>query len=1101
MNKLQENLDEILRQKNEVLIPENVREGIKYFGQVGTMKSSSGSIVEQTPIHIHRDATEGAEISVDILSGGGEFDFIQTADGWIQNTNQNQDDTVCESTIKIVSSEECDIAVDIMQDSENDFDYGTLNGESYKGKSGNITQMLHLNAGQNLLDISYSKDGSVSNGADTFKIKLNTDNIEGQPAFDADVLVYQYPSEASLLRDASKPEYTLGVVYPSLESLKSKIYQRIDNKWVFVGVANDDNLAHYNIKRGIQIGDIYGSFGSTPSGYRYDTENGDYVRSVTMDINLGDIGTIQNVEYRVSPSGRTYVKFRYFTNADIDVLVNGLKDVLTNTNGMVETFEFDVSSIPGSLSQVFNIDYGFIDIPFNITVDEHVSKYIVPFKSERSHISYSPKFKRLDIFMDIRVDDEIYVQDNVLSFGVFVQSEAFTYSLDCSIGNAINIVTDDVDLDYEPYIETGINIVINPHVLHRVFTNLTGLPINFVNEEEDLTCFMPEPIPYNWNDGSWHNGTHGLIDTEYTLSDDGYTTNDYFRIRLKQNLNMSDIYMSFSYKFIDIDSKERTGNISLRCNGTMNTVDCSATGLNVSGPIAIEINDFVMSENAEMHTYADNLPISIKRSVNQSEEICTATVTAVGNQFDGVNVDITVPQSEEQNDGYMYLQMVDSGGVVLQTQTLYAGSTTSFTISDVNVSIFENIENFRWLGRRMWRITDFTDMLGSDVTVENDFEATKPLNIILQEEDYGIGFENPVLKFYRGNLFFVGHMKILDKQNVQDIFMPMPQFDYYRIEFNTYMNDLYVNLIISGTDGSFNIETPNLIFDMNTIDIFNDTIDMFICAKYDKRNLIPAGSTGLVYYNGENRVYTYMNGFVEDTSTVARINIAEGMTLDEIMVTADAYLKISYVDNNFRPCDTYLDMSTFEYVDAYFNSNNNMLGVCENPFTGEKLCYNTYTGIVIKTNPTWHEEEIKIYKDGNSYTTAYYDLLSPTMVVIDSGIALVRDNEGYVYSPYLEEGDTFTDDDGDVITIRSVKYGCDNGSGTTFYFDVDFTESKPELTGMVFLSLVMYDIDGIEVVKLNSITTLENHKGTVSANIPYNLINVARFNVNINTDE
>ena len=138
------------------------------------------------------DIRESTPSSYTILPIDGVVEtFTLTDDGYYTNTNINKDSTMALCKIEISNYEGHQVQIECMQSSEYNFDYGLLSivdtplsasygtdnssllQYSFKGDSSPSPKRINYGViNEGVIYVKYYKDGSASNGSDTFKFKV-----------------------------------------------------------------------------------------------------------------------------------------------------------------------------------------------------------------------------------------------------------------------------------------------------------------------------------------------------------------------------------------------------------------------------------------------------------------------------------------------------------------------------------------------------------------------------------------------------------------------------------------------------------------------------------------------------------------------------------------------------------------------------------------------------------------------------------------------------------------------------------------------------------------------------------------------------------------
>lgn len=254
--------------------------GNTVLGVEGTAETSAGI----TPLTIVDPEIPGFTPSYTVETVAGQTYGFTLEGSTYKNTNQGQDSTTAYCKVNISTPHDADIKLICTQDSENNFDYGSVSdvdtqvyNTSFQGKSGSFEQPLFVPAGDHYFYVKYQKDGSASNGSDTFTFMLDFSNCTGKPETTYTVNVTHFATKEDMLADTTCPTDTYAVVYGFGRELISEVWCKKANGWVFTGVSNDPNLVPKNILRGIKIGEITGGY---ISGYNID-DNGNIPISVS----------------------------------------------------------------------------------------------------------------------------------------------------------------------------------------------------------------------------------------------------------------------------------------------------------------------------------------------------------------------------------------------------------------------------------------------------------------------------------------------------------------------------------------------------------------------------------------------------------------------------------------------------------------------------------------------------------------------------------------------------------------------------------------------------------------------------------------------------
>lgn len=174
---------------------------------------SDDTISESLPLCINIPSQEN-EPSVSLITQSEtEYNFVKDGE-WYKNTNQQQNSTTCKSTFRITTNSDGKrLNVEFDCDSEINFDYLTINGVSQKGNTyGN--QIISLNNGVTDIIITYSKDGSQSNGTDTGRVRFSfapkqLTNLENQYYLSNDPVTASGGSWVSVMPVLNNPELYL----------------------------------------------------------------------------------------------------------------------------------------------------------------------------------------------------------------------------------------------------------------------------------------------------------------------------------------------------------------------------------------------------------------------------------------------------------------------------------------------------------------------------------------------------------------------------------------------------------------------------------------------------------------------------------------------------------------------------------------------------------------------------------------------------------------------------------------------------------------------------------------------------------------------------
>lgn len=426
MQNLIDKLQQIKNEKNKI-VPSIIKAGTNIFGVEGSLESGSVKLPE--PIHIHKDAVSGPTIEI-TCETIGNYGFEKIGNIY-KSTNTGIDSSTCSSIFHILSDIDCVLPINVFQSSENNFDYGNIDGISYMGKDGNYIQEIELAGGvtKDIL-VTYIKDGSASNGQDIFSIIFDIDSIGEQPEFNADVNVLQYISKEAMLSDNTQSDYTLGICYDSTESLLVNIYQWLNSKWQYVGVANSKNFKHSNIVRGIVIGDMIGSYiDSRDTGnLSYDPDTGNLVKNININIGWSFL-TFHNCKIVVDKINSAKILVSYSSNKDVNVTNKTTNNTYTfvNTNGEIEDVEIPsifndtIKYNCNNINDLFEITYNYkplttsIVLSDNLTNIVNVSESIFEYDSEFKRFHCKIKFNKLtdsynDIIINIEIGSNTYSQ-------------------------------------------------------------------------------------------------------------------------------------------------------------------------------------------------------------------------------------------------------------------------------------------------------------------------------------------------------------------------------------------------------------------------------------------------------------------------------------------------------------------------------------------------------------------------------------------------------------------------------------------------------------------------------------------------------------------
>lgn len=127
---------------------------------------------ELAPIYVGKFTSDNIpEIKITEQSDTG-YNFENVSDNVYKSTNQQKNSTTCQSTFSYYSYINNTILISYIQDSELNYDYLTINGQSTKGNSSG-EYYWNVVPGDNDIIIKYSKDNSQSNGTDTATIDFS----------------------------------------------------------------------------------------------------------------------------------------------------------------------------------------------------------------------------------------------------------------------------------------------------------------------------------------------------------------------------------------------------------------------------------------------------------------------------------------------------------------------------------------------------------------------------------------------------------------------------------------------------------------------------------------------------------------------------------------------------------------------------------------------------------------------------------------------------------------------------------------------------------------------------------------------------------------
>ena len=214
LNELKTNLEAIYQEKQQKVIPENIKKGVTMFGVEGELASMP---------YIEDTVVENIVFSNPTSS---TYTFTLNANGYYESNNKGVNSSFAMGRFTFNVTKPATISVDVINYAEGGCDYGiigkidqTLNAStstdsgaiSLSNKNKADVQTIELGnatVGTHFIDFKFRKDGSVHNYNDSLQIKLNT----GAKIY---INYPVYSSQEELLADTEQPQDTIAVIVDS----------------------------------------------------------------------------------------------------------------------------------------------------------------------------------------------------------------------------------------------------------------------------------------------------------------------------------------------------------------------------------------------------------------------------------------------------------------------------------------------------------------------------------------------------------------------------------------------------------------------------------------------------------------------------------------------------------------------------------------------------------------------------------------------------------------------------------------------------------------------------------------------------------------------
>lgn len=359
-NELQTKLDAILEDKNTNLLPEHLKAGVTCLGIDGTLESGGIQTLTITDPEI-----PGFTPSYSVTNVTTDYGFVLDG-GVYKNNNQGVDYSIAECKVTVNTPHEFVLKLICTQDSESGFDYGMVSGidsavydTSFQSLAGDLTTEFTVPAGEHYFYVKYLKDGSATNGTDTFTFMLDFSNCTGSPEATYTVNVTHFATKEDMLADTECPVNTYAIVYGYGRELVSEVWCKKETGWVFTGVGNDPNFLGKNIARGVKIGEYIGGY---IPGYTLNDDGTATIRCVTnaVEFNVNNhINSLRIISAYLDQYNMVHVTIQYETYDEIPVTFNDFYGNILNFNvpdseGVTSTIEIVCASTINVINAIFN---------------------------------------------------------------------------------------------------------------------------------------------------------------------------------------------------------------------------------------------------------------------------------------------------------------------------------------------------------------------------------------------------------------------------------------------------------------------------------------------------------------------------------------------------------------------------------------------------------------------------------------------------------------------------------------------------------------------------------------------------------------------------
>ena len=944
-NDLQNKLDAILADKNANLLPENLRKGITLLGVNGTLESG-GSI---EPIHIHKDAVEGPTVTVSVQNDS-LYGFVDDGDGWYRNNNQGVDMSTASATFIVNTSDATTIDILVEQSSEESCDYGMINDVSYQTLNGSTTQKIQLNKGDNTIVVRYVKDGSVSNGTDTFRLKFDLSSIQGSEEIDLDVHVTHFASMDDMRNDTECPIDTFAITY--IDALSANIYRKTSAGWVFVGISNNDNFKHSNVLRGVKIGELTGSYihSSELNGMQYDKTTGNIGCALHLDISGSSAFQITNAYISISPNNIGTLDLQYINNTDTiiqGVLYNGTTIDFTTTDGTTKSIAITIPNCicDTCLSMYLNIDAKWTDVPCTVELDTELEGVEITSITAR----YSAVFKILNYTFTVN------------------NTSNNTYE---AISSVEGISGDNYILFYSNMYDVGMGAdvtVLEPMTSCTIRVKYTGKTIqidnktySFVDEEDesrkvDIVCY-----------GTYYD----RADTEFISIGVNIMTQ-----------NMDGYGYLGSVSFTDNTGNINTLNIS-GVNDTSFGRDFTVNG--ITNPVEFDVSLTIV--NGETQTVMENGTLTINN--HKGTEITKLTnVNISGNDIDGYTLCADMLDCNYPN--YIHVSIEDTFGRKYNTfqsmppsqievhgiHKLGATFTDDLVLIGTRNGYFDDYdynynENLERTGDNSGILllddVDLTDMCGIKIT-------DMKLQLFEHSSDVSIWYN---ARITNKDLVYTALIPPV-MQNITSIENVSLGFIEHYIVDDEVISTNYSNVHGGNGDSSTYFGHSGGGYQRNLSLL--QTTSMSVLPEVTNDNLTFLGSTGLIAQNVNFRKYAVRNGWSMVNIPDTVYEIYEGQS--DTPSTKQA-INTYWTDDNAMMHTLHVDFDTCEpntsewYLKQNAQGYDSTQGLLKNN-NGEYMAYNPLTSSYVKVIDYTIREEIKVtsyWMDGIRYTSEYgYD--------------------------------------------------------------------------------------------------------------------------------